>query len=253
MQTVDALSFLAILPYRQRWFVAIECMQIDEVLIIFLVLTSVYYYFILLRKQILLKAKEKKMNYLQQRILADGIVVNENILKVDSFLNHQIDPKVVKETANEILNYFKGREITKVITIEASGIAPALQVATELNVPMLFAKKTEPSTMDKGDQFTAQVHSYTKNKDYRVIVSKKYLSSDDKVLIVDDFLANGEAARGLIDLVNQAGAELVGVGIAIEKSFQAGRQSLEDLGVDIYSVCRLASLENKTVTFVEED
>lgn len=192
------------------------------------------------------------MNYLQQRILAEGIVVNENILKVDSFLNHQIDPVVVKEIAKEIINYFKGREITKVLTVEASGIAPALEVAMELEVPMLFAKKTEPSTMDKDDQYSSVVHSFTKNRDSRVIVSKKYLSSDDKVLIIDDFLANGEAARGLIDLVDQAGAELVGLGIAIEKSFQPGRQSLEDKGIDVYSVCRLASLENKTVTFVEE-
>lgn len=192
------------------------------------------------------------MNYLQQRILAEGIVVNENILKVDSFLNHQIDPVVVKEIAKEIINYFKGREITKVLTVEASGIAPALEVAMELEVPMLFAKKTEPSTMDKDDQYSSVVHSFTKNRDSRVIVSKKYLSLDDKVLIIDDFLANGEAARGLIDLVDQAGAELVGLGIAIEKSFQPGRQSLEDKGIDVYSVCRLASLENKTVTFVEE-
>lgn len=192
------------------------------------------------------------MSYLRDKILKDGIVINENVLKVDSFLNHQIDPTVLKEITNEFVAYFKDREITKVMTIEASGIAPAIQVAAYFDVPMLFAKKTQPSTLDNEDQYSTNVHSFTKNLTSRVLVSKKYLTADDKVLIIDDFLANGEAALGLIDLVNQAGAETVGVGICVEKSFQPGRQKLEAAGVDIFSICRVASLENHTVTFVED-
>lgn len=192
------------------------------------------------------------MSNLKEKILSDGRVINENVLKVDSFLNHQIDPTVVKEITNDFIEYFKDKEITKVMTIEASGIAPAIQVAAKLDVPMLFAKKTEPSTLEKDEQYSVDVHSYTKNKTSRVMVSKTYLSPDDKVLIIDDFLANGEASMGLVDLVKQAGAEVVGVGICIEKSFQPGREKLEELGVDVYSICRIASLENHTVTFVEE-
>ncbi|HLR88485.1 MAG TPA: xanthine phosphoribosyltransferase [Atopostipes sp.] len=192
------------------------------------------------------------MSYLKEKILKDGVVLNNNVLKVDSFLNHQIDPTVLKEISNEFIEYFKDKEITKVMTIEASGIAPAILVASHLGVPMLFAKKTEPSTLSNEDQFATNVHSFTKNKTSRVLVSKQYLSEDDKVLIIDDFLANGEAALGLIDLVEQAEAKVVGVGICVEKSFQPGRAKLEEKGVDIFSICRVASLENNEITFVEE-
>lgn len=192
------------------------------------------------------------MSYLKEKILKDGVVLNENVLKVDSFLNHQIDPVVLKEISNEFIEYFKDKEITKVMTIEASGIAPAILVASELNIPMLFAKKTEPSTLSNEDQFSTNVHSYTKDKTSRVLVSKQYLSPDDKVLIIDDFLANGEAALGLINLVEQAEAEVVGVGICVEKSFQPGRAKIEEKGVDIFSICRIASLENNKIAFVEE-
>lgn len=192
------------------------------------------------------------MSYLQEKILKDGVVLDGNVLKVDSFLNHQIDPKVLKEVGKEFLEYFKEKEITKIMTIEASGIAPAILIASELDVPMLFAKKTEPSTLAKEGQFSTNVHSYTKNLTSRVLVSKEYLQEDDKVLIIDDFLANGEAALGLIDLVEQANAEVVGVGICVEKSFQPGRQKLEDKGVDIFSIVRIESLENNEVQFVEE-
>ncbi|MEY8291695.1 xanthine phosphoribosyltransferase [Carnobacteriaceae bacterium 52-44] len=192
------------------------------------------------------------MSYLKEKILKDGVVLNNNVLKVDSFLNHQIDPTVLKEISNEFIDYFKDKEITKVMTIEASGIAPAILVASHLDVPMLFAKKTEPSTLSNEDQFATNVHSFTKNKTSRVLVSKQYLSEDDKVLIIDDFLANGEAALGLIDLVEQAEAKVVGVGICVEKSFQPGRAKLEEKGVDIFSICRVASLENNEITFVEE-
>lgn len=192
------------------------------------------------------------MSYLQEKIIKDGIVLNNSVLKVDSFLNHQIDPTVMKEISNEFIEYFKEKEITKIMTIEASGIAPAIRVASHLDVPMLFAKKTEPSTLSNEDQFATNVHSFTKDKTSRVLVSKQYLSPDDKVLIIDDFLANGEAALGLINLVGQAEAEVVGVGICVEKSFQPGRAKLEEKGVDIFSICRVASLENNEIAFVEE-
>lgn len=192
------------------------------------------------------------MSYLKEKIIQDGIVLNNSVLKVDSFLNHQIDPTVMREISNEFIEYFKDKEITKVMTIEASGIAPAIRVASHLDVPMLFAKKTEPSTLSNEDQFATNVHSFTKDKTSRVLVSKQYLSPDDKVLIIDDFLANGEAALGLINLVEQAEAEVVGVGICVEKSFQPGRAKLEEKGVDIFSICRVASLENNEIAFVEE-
>ena len=192
------------------------------------------------------------MSYLKEKMVKDAVVVNENVVKVDSFLNHQLDPAVLKEISKEFVQYFKDKEITKVMTIEASGIAPGILVATEFEVPMLFAKKSEPSTMKNDDQFSTDVHSFTKNLTSRVLVSKKYLSPDDKVLIIDDFLANGEAALCLIDLVEQAGAETVGVGICVEKSFQPGRQKLEDKGVDIFSIVRIASLADNKITFVEE-
>ena len=193
------------------------------------------------------------MSYLKQKMLTDSVVVNENVVKVDSFLNHQLDPKVMNEISKEFVEYFKEKEITKIMTIEASGIAPAILVASEFDVPMLFAKKSEPSTMKSDDQYSTDVHSFTKNKTSRVLVSTKYLSPDDKVLIIDDFLANGEAALGLIDLVEQAGAETVGVGICVEKSFQPGHQKLVDKGIDIFSIVRIASLANNKITFVEED
>ncbi|WP_277631141.1 xanthine phosphoribosyltransferase [Atopococcus tabaci] len=192
------------------------------------------------------------MNYLKKRILKDGQVFEGNVLKVDSFLNHQIDPMVMKEIEEELYAHYKDKGITKVLTIEASGIAPAIMMAAHLEVPMLFAKKSEPSTLSNQEKYSTLVHSYTKNVTSEVMISKQYLSKDDKVLIVDDFLANGEAALGLVDLVEQAGAKVVGVGICIEKSFQSGRQKLEERGLDVYSICRIASLENQTVTFLED-
>lgn len=191
------------------------------------------------------------MSYLKDRILKDGKAINENVLKVDSFLNHQIDPEVMKEVSRELADYFGEKGVTKVMTIEASGIAPAIWVAAEFDEPMLFAKKTEPSTLKSEDQYVTEVHSFTKNKTSRVLVSKRYLSADDRVLIIDDFLANGQAALGLVDLVKQAGAEVVGIGICIEKSFQPGRQKLEDAGLDVYSVARIKSLGEGAIEFEE--
>lgn len=192
------------------------------------------------------------MGYLKARILQDGKVFPNNVLKVDSFMNHQIDPNVMQEIGKEFYETFKDAGITKVLTIEASGIAPAIVTAGLLGVPMLFAKKTQPSTLANQERYEVDVHSYTKNVTSRVIISKQYLSKDDVVLVIDDFLANGEAALGLIELVRQAGATPAGIGICIEKSFQAGRSKLEATGIPIHSICRIASLENEQIVFLEK-
>lgn len=192
------------------------------------------------------------MSYLKDRILKDGLVLPNNVIKVDSFMNHQIDPLIMQEIAIDLYYRFRQAGVTKVLTIEASGIAPAIITAAHFKVPMLFAKKTQPSTLAKQERYETDVHSYTKNVTSRVIISKQYLNENDRVLIIDDFLANGEAALGLIDLVKQAGAQVVGVGICIEKSFQEGRAKLDALGIPVHSIVRIASLDNQTITFIEE-
>lgn len=191
------------------------------------------------------------MSMLRERIIKDGIVLDESILKIDSFLNHQIDPEVMNEIVKEFYEYFKDKGITKVFTIEASGIAPAIMTAAAFEVPMLFAKKTEPSTLKKQPHYATEVHSYTKDKTSRVIISKDYLDDNDNVLIIDDFLAQGQATLGLIDLVRQAGGSVAGVGICVEKSFQDGRGILEDENIDVYSICRIDSLKNNEVSFAD--
>ncbi|MFM9412889.1 xanthine phosphoribosyltransferase [Peptococcus simiae] len=188
------------------------------------------------------------MSYLKDKIIKEGQILPNNVLKIDSFLNQQIDPTVMKAIEEELYTYFKDHGVTKVLTIEASGIAPAIMVAAHFDVPMLFAKKALPSTLTGDGVYQVEVHSYTKNTNYRVTVSKQYLSPDDRVLIIDDFLANGDAAMGLIDLVGQAGAAVAGVGICVEKSFQAGRGRLEVAGVDVYSVVRIAAIDSETKT-----
>lgn len=191
------------------------------------------------------------MNYLQKRIVEDGRVLPNNVLRIDSFLNHQIDPVLIRQIVDEFYEHFKEKPITKIFTIEASGIAPAMLLAENFGVEMLFAKKSLPSTINLADKYSTLVHSYTKGTDSEVIISEEYLTEDDVVLIVDDFLANGEAAFGLIDLVKQAGAKVAGIAICVEKSFQPGRERLEELGMDVYSICRIKSLENCQVVFEE--
>ena len=191
------------------------------------------------------------MNYLQKRIVEDGRVLPNNVLRIDSFLNHQIDPVLIRQIVDEFYEHFKDKPITKIFTIEASGIAPAMLLAENFGVEMLFAKKSLPATINLADKYSTLVHSYTKGTTSEVIISQEYLIEDDVVLIVDDFLANGEAALGLVDLVRQAGAEVAGIAICVEKSFQPGRKRLEELGLDVYSICRIKSLENGRVEFEE--
>lgn len=192
------------------------------------------------------------MQLLEERILKDGNVLGETILKVDSFLTHQVDYALMKEMGKVLADVYKASGITKVVTIEASGIAPAVYVAEALDVPMIFAKKHKNITMTEGI-LTAEVYSFTKQVTSTVSIASKFLSTDDKVLIVDDFLANGQAAKGLIEIIEQAGAEVVGVGIVIEKSFQEGRKLLEDKGVQVTSLARIQAFKNNQVVFAEAD
>ena len=192
------------------------------------------------------------MESLEARIWKDGYVLGENILKVDSFLTHQVDLQLMKEIGEVFAAKFKNSGITKVVTIEASGIAPALYTADALEVPMIFAKKSKNITMNEGI-LTAEVFSFTKQVTNTVSIASKYLSEKDKVLIVDDFLANGRAAKGLVEIVEQAGAKVEAVGIVIEKSFQEGRGLLEEAGIPVFSLARLERFENRKVVFKEAD
>lgn len=192
------------------------------------------------------------MKKLEERILRDGQVLGENILKVDSFLTHQVDYSLMKEIGQVFAEAVKDTGITKVVSIEASGIAPAVYVAEALNVPMIFAKKAKNITMTEGI-LTAEVYSFTKQVTSTVSIAGKFLNSDDKVLIIDDFLANGQAAKGLITIIEQAGAQVEAVGIVIEKSFQNGRQFLETAGYRVLSLARIAGFEKGQVVFTEAD
>lgn len=191
------------------------------------------------------------MEVLKQRILKDGNVLGETILKVDSFLNHGVDPHLMYEIGTEFKNYFKNHGITKIFTIESSGIAPTVMTAMQMNVPMVTLKK-QASKILNGDVYQTTVHSFTKAMNYELTLSKKYISENDNILIIDDFLANGEAALGVIRLIEEAGAKVAGIGIVIEKSFQQGRQLLVDRGHDVYSLARISKLGEGIIEFIEE-
>ncbi len=191
------------------------------------------------------------MKILEDMILERGIAVNEDILKVDSFINHQVDPELMKNIGDEFAEHFKGQGITKVATIESSGIAPALMTALALNVPMLILKK-QPSKILNQDLYQTVVTSYTKGTSYELTLSKNFISENDHVLIIDDFLANGEAATGAIRLIRKAHATIAGVGILIEKSFQPGYEKLTEQGIDVYSLARIAKLGEGVIEFVKD-
>lgn len=191
------------------------------------------------------------MKILEDMILERGIAVNEDILKVDSFVNHQVDPELMKNIGDEFAEHFKGQGITKVSTIESSGIAPALMTALALNVPMLILKK-QPSKILNQDLYQTVVTSYTKGTSYELTLSKNFISENDHVLIIDDFLANGEAATGAIRLIRKAHATIAGVGILIEKSFQPGYEKLTEQGIDVYSLARIAKLGEGVIEFVKD-
>ena len=191
------------------------------------------------------------MNFLEERIVKDGIVKEGNILKVDSFLNHQMDVQLFQQMGEEFKRRFADKEINKILTIEASGIGIACVVARHFgNVPVVFAKKAQSINLD-GDQYTTTVYSFTKQKEFPVIVAKKYLNAGDHVLLIDDFLANGKALRGLIDLCEAAGATVEGIGIAVEKGFQGGGDALRAEGYDVDSLAIVESMNPETgeITF----
>ena len=185
------------------------------------------------------------MNFLEERILKDGIVKPGNVLKVDSFLNHQMDVQLLNEMGKEFKRRFADKQITKILTIEASGIAIAYPVAMEFQVPLVFAKKTKSINID-GDVYVAEVESFTHKNKNQVIVSKKYLSPADHVLIIDDFLANGCALQGLISIVESSGATVEGLGIAIEKGFQIGGKVIRNLGYHLESLAIVDGMNAET-------
>ena len=190
------------------------------------------------------------MNFLEERIIKDGVVKEGNVLKVDAFLNHQMDIELFDQMGAEYKKRFEGKEINKILTIEASGIGIACMVARHFNVPVVFAKKSKSINID-GDMYTAEVESFTHKNKNQVIVSKKFLNEGDKVLLIDDFLANGCALQGLIQIVKQAGATVEGIGIAIEKGFQSGGQVIRNLGYQLESLAIVDAMDSETgeITF----
>jgi xanthine phosphoribosyltransferase len=189
------------------------------------------------------------MKQLKKRILKDGKCLEGGILKVDNFINHQMDAGLMMEMAKEIVARFKGTAIDKVITIEASGIAPAIMVSYLLGVPVVFGKKKVPSTMD--GIIRSEVFSFTKSRSYGICISDSFLKEGDRCLFIDDFLANGNAAKGILDLAAQAGAEIAGMGFIIEKGFQAGGKLLRDKGVHVESLAIIESLDNCEISIKE--
>lgn len=192
------------------------------------------------------------MKLLEDRIRQDGVVLPGNVLKVNQFLNHQIDPQLMYEIGQEFARLFKERPVTKILTVEASGIAPAIMVGLVMNVPVLFARKKKPSTLDDMT-YTAEVYSYTKKVTNTISVDSKFLSNNDHVLIIDDFLANGQAVKGMLEICKQADVKVEGVGIVVEKSFQEGADWIKGQGIRLESLARISSFENDAVHFVGEE
>ena len=194
------------------------------------------------------------MNFVEERIVREGVVKEGNVLKVDNFLNHQLDVQLLDEIGREFKRRFASERITKVLTIETSGIAIACSVARELGVPVVFAKKAKTVNLD-GEMYVAEVESFTHKKTNQVIVAKKFLNEDDSILIVDDFLANGCALQGLISIVVSSGAEVAGCGIVIEKGFQEGGDRLRNLGFHLESLAIVDSMDDKTgeIVFRKQD
>lgn len=192
------------------------------------------------------------MEALKRKIVAEGIALSDSVLKVDSFLNHQIDPELMFQVGQEFATRFQNEGITKVLTIESSGIAPAVMTALQLNVQLVFARKRKSLTL-ADDLLTSQVHSFTKQETNAISVSNKYLSKSDRVLIIDDFLANGQAALGLVNIVHQANAVVSGIGILIEKSFQPGGQLLRKQGYRVESLAEIESLQSGKVHFLQRE
>ncbi|WP_242227057.1 xanthine phosphoribosyltransferase [Bacillus cereus group sp. BfR-BA-01315] len=192
------------------------------------------------------------MKVLQEKILNEGKVLSGDVLKVDAFLNHQIDPVLMQKIGKEFAQRFKEDNITKIVTIESSGIAPAVMAGLELGVKVVFARKRKSLTL-QDNMYVAKVYSFTKQETNEISLSRNHIHENDRVLIIDDFLANGQAALGLMSLVEQAGTSIAGIGIVIEKAFQDGGKKLRENGVRVESLAEIASLDNGTVTFVQHE
>ena len=191
------------------------------------------------------------MNELKEKIEQYGTVLPGNVLKVDAFLNHQVDPELMLHIGQEFAKRFANEGITKIWTVESSGIAPAVLTGLAMMVPVIFARKHKSLTLNN-DMYTADVYSYTKKTTNRISISKKYVDANDKILMIDDFLANGQAVEGMLEIADQAGVDVAGAGIVIEKSFQPGANELKDRGVRVESLARIKSLENGKVEFMPE-
>lgn len=190
------------------------------------------------------------MKLLEERIKQDGRVIGTEVLKVDNFLNHQVDPALMKTMGDEFARLFADAKVDKVLTVESSGIAPAVFSALALNVPMVFARKKKSLTLSE-DHYTADVYSFTKQETNHVIVDKRFIQPGERLLLIDDFLANGQAVEGMMQIAEAAGAEVVGVGIVIEKTFQKGRALLDERNVRVESLARIAAFEDGEVVFVD--
>lgn len=190
------------------------------------------------------------MKLLKDRIRAEATVVGKEVVKVDHFLNHQVDVDFLQEIGREFYRRFAGQPVTRILTVEASGIAVAISAAQYFHVPVVFAKKSDSRNLDN-DTYTSEVYSFTRNTSYRMKVSRRYIGPQDHVLIIDDFLANGRAVQGMIDIVRQAGATLAGVGIVIEKGFQEGGHLLRAEGVPVVSLAIIESMDENHIEFRE--
>lgn len=197
-------------------------------------------------------AEDEQMKRLEDKIRSDGHALSETVLKVDSFVNHQVDPSLMYEIGKTFADHYKDQHITKVFTIESSGIAPAVYTAQLLGVPLVILKKQSSKTL-ADNIYQTGVTSFTKGTSYELTLSANYISAEDNILIIDDFLANGEAANGAITLVRMGGASIAGVGILIEKSFQRGRKRIEDAGVSVKSLVRIQKLNRGNIEFGEAD
>ncbi|HIV81894.1 MAG TPA: xanthine phosphoribosyltransferase [Candidatus Salinicoccus merdavium] len=191
------------------------------------------------------------MELLKERIMNDGLALSETVLKVDEFLNHQIDPELMVEIGKEFKRRFSNKKIDKILTLESSGIAPSIMAGLEFGIPVVFARKRKSLTLDAG-LLTADVYSYTKQKTNNIAVAEKFINPGDNILIIDDFLANGEAANALIHIVKKAQADVAGIGIVIEKSFQKGSSELRDSGHHVESLARIESLSEGSIKFLDE-
>ena len=191
------------------------------------------------------------MQELNEKIKQFGTVLPGNVLKVDAFLNHQVDPELMLHVGQEFARQFAGEGITKIWTVESSGIAPAVMTGLAMKLPVIFARKHKSLTLSN-NMYVADVYSYTKKTTNRISISKKYVAPDDKVLMIDDFLANGQAVEGMLEIADQAGIQVAGAGIVIEKSFQPGGQELRDRGVRVESLARIKSLADNRIEFEED-